>query len=116
MSGFYRVQRAHVPQGASAGSLNVQVVLGDAESFVLHSAIFPHPLEGVVPAVKIGDSWQDLWDALSPTERGEVFHAWVRRDGERMRVRWADVAEGDEIVCVFPPHRFAGSAQERIEP
>lgn len=119
MSGFYRVLKAHVPQGAAAGDLGVHVLHQDDESFWLHSARFPHPLEGVVPAEQLGTTWQEFYDAVAQDVRDAVFLCRIRRtiEGDQVvaRVRVADVLPGDELLADgIPPHRFAGDPTVRV--
>lgn len=114
MSGFYKVKNADIPPGATPGNLDVHVLRQDAESIWLQTAMDPHPLEGVVPAEKLGSSWQAFWNAVPQEIRDAVFIARVKRGDEDVRCLLGAVEVGDKLLAVLPPHRFAGDPTERI--
>lgn len=115
MSGFYKVLRSDAPPGAVGGDYDVKAFYQDETAYWLHSALFPHPLEGVIPAEVIGATWQAVWDA-APAEVRAVFMATVRRDGDRLRCLYGDMLEADELLSVFAPHRFEGEPPAKVVP
>jgi len=108
MSAFYRVPREHVPAELTASSADVVLLYASAGYFYLCAPEERADVAAAYGAELLGLTWLEFWHA-APQVRDFVFLATVKRAGERMRVRLADVEPTDLVIASpIPPVRFAG--------